>query len=264
MTIQFNELEKLFEDIKDVIDYFERSDYKNRRTILFLSNGDCIKFKITNEALAHLVGINTNYLVSTGLYKNKNSFELLKELVESPYRVYEKENSGLIKYDRLFSDYIFDKVKAVKENIKINAYETEFVCKYNPEIAYSQGKLGEKYDYIIVKKFKNIDGYGVLGLVKGNDDNYLPRSNQFYFDYENLKENFRDVFIFQPVALLTNIISTNTITDYKKSYPLNMEIKKSKLQIIEDRKKDFDFVSDVTSDYIYSLTEAKKHRNNTV
>ena len=102
MKFNLGELESLFEKIKDIIDYVESAKLKDRRMNLFLGNGDKILFSIPNNTVAHLLGIDTNYLISTGLYNNQNSFELLKEMCENPYKIHKANVDGIINYDHLF------------------------------------------------------------------------------------------------------------------------------------------------------------------
>ena len=83
MKFNLSELETLFEKIKDIIGYVESARLKDRRMNLFLGNGDKILFSIPNNSVAHLLGIDTNYLISTGLYNNQNSFLPLKKFISN-------------------------------------------------------------------------------------------------------------------------------------------------------------------------------------
>lgn len=129
MKFNLGELETLFCSINDIIDYIENTKYENRRYKLYLSNGEYLNFSIPNNTIPHLLGVNTTYLSSTNIFKTTNSFELLKELIENPYKIYSLERNGIIKYDNLFSQYIIDKVNSFMENIRINIQNVEFICK---------------------------------------------------------------------------------------------------------------------------------------
>ena len=87
MNFNLSELENLFEEMNEIINYFEMSQYQNRRYRIFLGNGDRINYSIPNDSIAHLLGVNTNYLISTGRFNSTNSFDLLKEMVVNPYRI---------------------------------------------------------------------------------------------------------------------------------------------------------------------------------
>ena len=110
MELELCDLEKMFDDIKEIINYIEFSEYKNRRYRLFLGNGDRLNLQIPNESIAHLLGINTTYLISTGRFNSKNSFEALKEMCENPFRIDDMHMRKQIDYSKLFSQYVQAKV----------------------------------------------------------------------------------------------------------------------------------------------------------
>ena len=66
------------------------------------NNNSNINYSIPNESIAHLLGINTNYLISTSRFNATNSFDLLKEMCENPFRINQLYNEGIIKYEYLF------------------------------------------------------------------------------------------------------------------------------------------------------------------
>jgi len=87
MKFNLSELEHLFSEINEIINFIELSEYQNRRNRVFLGNGDKINFSVPNDTIAHLLGVNTNYLVSTGRFNSTYSFDILKEMCENPYRI---------------------------------------------------------------------------------------------------------------------------------------------------------------------------------
>ncbi|MBQ2946811.1 MAG: hypothetical protein IJE04_03055 [Bacilli bacterium] len=251
MKFNLTELESLFYNIEDIIDYVERSQIENKKSKIFLANDGGITFNIPKESIPHLIGIDTSYLTSTNIFKNKNSFELLKEFVENPYRIYTLVNDGVLKYDKIFSQYVLQKVESFKENIKINIYETQFVCKYNSTKSYQISNKSEKYDYIIVKKY--LDGkIGVLGIVK-NEYSYVPRSNRIYPNFESFKNEMQDILTNQEITIMTGVNLYNKIDDYKKEFKIDLQGKKEKVSNLLYYKKLFNVSIDVSEDYIYNL-----------
>ena len=120
MNYNLGQLEKMFEDIKEIINFIDLSQYQNRRHRIFLGNDDKFNFSIPNDSIAHLLGINTNYLSSTGRFNSTYSFDLLKEMCDNPFRINQLYNEGIIKYEYLFSPFILNKIEGFRENIKIN------------------------------------------------------------------------------------------------------------------------------------------------
>lgn len=260
MEIKLTELERLFEEIKEIINYIEMSRYKDRVHRIYLSNGDKLNYKVPNESIAHLLGINTTYLYSTGRYKNSNSFDLLKEMSTDFYKIYKMNNEGIISYDNLFSKYIYEKIKSFKENIKINVDETLLVCKYDSSRAYLHNELAEKYDYIIVKKYEN-EKIGIL-CIKEKNNEYVPMSNQIFNSFEEAKETLKKYLMNQEVALMTADNVFNNFDDYEKKYYIRLDNKLKKLRELRRYKEIFKFCLDLSGDYEYSVGKLKENRNN--
>jgi len=251
MIMNLNELESLLYNIGDIIDYVEKAQIDKSKTKIYLGNNEDISFSVPKESIPHLLGINTTYLASTNVFKSKNSFELIKEMCENPYRIHSLAKDGILNYDQLFSPYVFDKINIFKENIKINIFETEFVCKYEPTRSYMTTNNTEKYDYIIVKRYS--DGrIGVLGIVK-NEYTYVARSNQIYSDFETFVNENRSTMNNQEITLITGINIYNAFYGTSRPFKINIEGKLQKLQKMIDYKKCFNASIDVSSDFIYHL-----------
>lgn len=260
MNFNLGELESLFENINEIINFIEISQYQKRRNRIYLGNGDKINFSVPNDTIAHLLGINTNYLIYTGRFNSTSSFEVLKEMLENPYRINQLKNEGIIKYEYLFSPYILNKIKGFKENIKINIDETELVCKYKSSRAYISDEQSEKYDYIIVKKYDN-GKFGILGLVQ-KENYYVPMSNQLFDSFDKLKENLEKYLKNQEISIITGVNVFNTESDYDKTFSLCLNHKLNKIKNIRNYKRLFDCSLDLTEDYEYSIDKLKENRLN--
>ena len=135
MTFNLSKLENLFEQIQEIADFMEQSRYENRRYKLFLGNDERFTFYVPKESIAHLLGINTTTLISTGRFNSTKSFELLKEMCENPYRIYRMIKDNQLDSNKLFSPHILNKIEGFKDNIKMNFDTIEFVCKYDKDKA---------------------------------------------------------------------------------------------------------------------------------
>jgi len=256
MTINLSELEDLFAEIKYIIDDFENNNYQDRRIKLFLANGDKLDYRVTKDSIAHLLGININYLYSTNQFKSKHAFDLLKEVISNPYKIHNLEKDKIINYNVLFSQYTKRKIKYFKDNINISIQDTEMVCKYNSSRSYIAGENNEKYDYIIVKKYKD-KTIGVTCLVKhGHEDYYIPMSSQIYDDEDIFNQDFASILINQEVTLLNVINLSNAFETYNKSYKLFMENKVKKTKKLRDYKEQLGFIIDVSQDYEFTNDKA--------
>ena len=256
------ELEELFEEIKEIINFIEVSEYQNRRYRIFTGsfNTNNINFSIPNDTIAHLIGIDTNYLISTGRFKNTYSFDLLKEMCDNAYRINQMHSEGIINYERLFSPYILKKIEGFRKNIQLNCQETELICKYDPKKVYDNGMNAQKYDYIIVKKY-NDGKIGILGLV--NKDSYcVPMSNQIHDNFEEAKETLNRYLNKQDITIITGVNSFNIFNDYNKTARLSYNEKEEKLETILLYKDMFNCSFDIAKDYKFLLQMGKKSRNN--
>ena len=260
MELELCDLEKMFDDIKEIINYIEFSEYKNRRYRLFLGNGDRLNLQIPNESIAHLLGINTTYLISTGRFNSKNSFEALKEMCENPFRIDDMHMRKQIDYSKLFSQYVQAKVNAFRKNISIDIDKTELVCKYDSKRAYLNSEINEKYDYILLKKHE--DGkIGLLCLVK-NNNTYQPMSNQIFDSFESAKESLNKYLSNQEITTLTGVNLFNIDSDYNKTFNLSLEDKIKKIKNIIGYKNLFNCSINISGDYIYTVDKLRQSRDN--
>ena len=117
MNYNLGQLEELFEQIKELLDYAEEKRLTNKNCFMFLANlpqGEKLEYELTKESLPHLLGINTTYLVSTSLFSSKNSYYATLEMLEDPYKVHNAAKAGIISYDKLFSKHINKKIRCFK------------------------------------------------------------------------------------------------------------------------------------------------------
>ena len=131
MDFNRSELESIINGIGAIMANLEKSFSYNKSTRIYLANGDAISFSITKGTIAHLLGVNTNYLSSLGIFKENNSYELLKRLCENAYKIHELHTKGIISYDQLFSKNIIEKLKGFWKNININCEDTELTQTKN-------------------------------------------------------------------------------------------------------------------------------------
>lgn len=259
MTFNLGELENLFKKISNILTYFEKTHYKDKEFKIYLSNGDFINMRVPLNTLPHLLGIDTNYLISTGIFKKGSSFEIAKELCENAYRINKGVQEGILSYDRMFSSFIFSKLERFTDNIKINTYETEFVCKYDASRNYHQTDKNQKYDYIIVRQYQD-DKVGILCL-KQTDNCYVPMSNQLFDSMEECKIQLKALISYQPITLLNNLIINDEYGYDSKPIRLTYDAKLEKLDNLTTYETEFKAIIDVTGELKYALKRLRQNRN---
>lgn len=256
MELNRTELEKLLNGIATIIYNLEKYYTFNKSTKIYLSNGESIYFNITKSSLAHLLGINTNYLASTSIFREKNSYELLKKMCDSSYKIHDLHTKGIINYNELFSKNIYEKLNGFFKNININCEETELVCKYDPSRNYKLNELNEKFDYLIVK---NVNGkYYMLCLIKDKlTGQYLPMSNRYFENFEEAQDQLSTLLPNQEVTIMNSAKCDNC-----KQHFLDDKQKLEKAKNLEDYRRMYGCSIDLTGDYKFILNGAIIHKNN--
>ena len=214
--MQMTKFEYLMELIANNVETYNRnSRYKDKFSLTF-ANGDNIKIYVPNSSVPHLLGINTNYLMSSGLYREKSSYELLNKMCEDRYRLYRYINDNIIDEKQLFSEHIEKKNSAFVQNLKINIFNMIFACPYESSRSYTTGKETYKFDYILVNKPAYEEkGIFMLGLAANIDKFdkskiYVPMSNQYFESIEEAEERFGLIFNNQKLTIPTMLTSTST------------------------------------------------------
>lgn len=195
-----SDFEKLFDGMRRNVRTYENwiSDYD---VDLYLADGRKIKYCVPNFCVPHLLGVNINYLESTGLFEKQNAYSLLKEMLANGYRVYSNIVNGVVDYNRLFSEHVAKKVDNFEDNVRINVKDSVLVCEYKKDRTYANNDYSFEFDYIIVKK--TADGtYLMLGL-KNNGYDYAPMTSQAYDSLESLNEKLSTIIKNQKITFIS-------------------------------------------------------------
>ena len=259
MELNYDELQNLLEKIKDIIKFVDAYNVQRKANKLFLANGDVIDYKFQKNCLAHLVGVNIDYLISTGLFNSKTSYDMLNEICENGYRLNSYTKRGILNYDCIFSKHIMEKLEKLIQNIKISIHDTQLVCKYDSKRSYYINSKNEKFDYAVIKKYED-NKIGVLTLVKRNNY-YVPMSNQLYNSFEDLKETNKELLENQTITILGGLIFNDEITEYSKNIYLSYDEKIKKLDSLKEYVSEFNTVIDITGDYRFFLNKTIQNKN---
>lgn len=255
----FDKIDKLLQSYfgkEDDYNFYEKDNFEHKTDLskksylMFLSNGDRIRVKIPKTSIPHLLGINTEYLKSTGLYKGMNSYEIMLDFIKNPNEAFQKHESGIINLDKILSPYINKKLDSLTENLNINTNCCEMICKYDRGKTYGYSADFDDMSYLILQK-KN-EKYYVLKLAMSEDGTCFPMSNQVFNSYEECKENLSSYLIYQELTLLSNLwVYYNNSTVGKFSI-LEWD-RKQKLEKLKKLSEDFECTPNIIADFIYSL-----------
>lgn len=242
------------EKINKILEEYERNIMDYTRTVLYLSNGDTINMNCFKGNLAHLLGVNLEYLNSANLFNSyMESYDRLKYFVDNFFQfqrmVTEKK---LMKYENMFSDYADDKIEIFLDNIKIRTDDMLYVVKYDNEKTYKFENKADVCDYYIVRHIKN--AYCVLGLVKNDKGEiYVPATSRKFNTEQELEEFIKRIAIKQEITYPYIMRVRNTKTEYKLEINTRLIERQKFLERVIEKAKEFDATAAVARDYSYSL-----------
>lgn len=255
----FDKIDKLLQSYfgkEDDYNFYEKDNFEHKTDLskksylMFLSNGDRIRVKIPKTSIPHLLGINTEYLKSTGLYKGMNSYEIMLDFIKNPNEAFQKHESGIINLDKILSPYINKRLDSLTESLNINTNCCEMICKYDRGKTYGYSADFDDMSYLILQK-KN-EKYYVLKLAMSEDGTCFPMSNQVFNSYEECKENLSSYLIYQELTLLSNLLVYYNNSTVGK-FPILEWDRKQKLEKLKKLSEDFECTPNIIADFIYSL-----------
>ncbi len=259
-------LQKYFGE-KDIYSFYEKDDedYKmdlsKRKYVMYLSNGDSFRVKLLKNSIPHLLGINTDYLKKTGLYKgDTNSYEVMLQFIRNHKGAYKKHKDGIIDLNQVISPYVEEKLDSVYNNLIITTNNCNMVCKYDARKTFGYGIESDKMSYLILQQKK--DKYYVLKLGKSGEEGlFYPMSNQVYDTYDEFCEKFSVALFNQEITLLNGVkFSTGGYT-YDNSFNIQPYERKPKLMQLKKLAVDLNCTPNVLHDYIYSIGVMNDKRN---
>lgn len=253
-VVNRNELEKLFDGMRRAIAFYENTDVSKNAVELYLADGKKIKYFVPAYCVPHLLGVNVNYLSSTGLFSEKSSYPLLKQMLDNEYRVYSSINSGFIDFGTLFSSHVSNKVGNFDDNIKIDVKNSMLVCEYRKERAYVDGDYSFDFDHVLVKRAS--DGtYLMLGL-RDNNQSSVPITSQVFDSLESLNKKLALIIKNQEITFINSAGYVNG-----KVFHLFDDDKVKKIVSLRGYANKFDAIADVSGDYARKLDHTNLSRS---
>lgn len=259
--IEMDQFNEIIYKIKEIINWYENSHIENNKTRIFLASGDSFNYAVPRDSIAHLLGIKLDYLSTCGHFKNKSSYALLKELCQNQIRISGMIKDGKLTLNNIFSKHIKEKIENFKKNTSININNTTFVCKYDKDKAYYQGKTARNCDYII---FKIEDDGTILELdVTSNGKMAIPISNRAYSDENEAADSLNFLLNDQNISIISSIIINSDYYSQNLKIFLKENEKLLKLEILENYKLKYKANIDVVGDckYYYKRNQTNKLEN---
>lgn len=241
---------------------YKKRDMSKRREIIYLSSGECLKYEIPKFTLAHLLGIDTEYLIRNNFVKADNSYDALIEFIETPERI---KNKYHIDYSKFVSPFIRTKINSLIDNLYCNLETCEFICKFDISRSYGYNNDNDM-DYFIVTRPENSKKYNLLILKKTQNKNteeiiYVPQSNQSFDSEERLLEYLSDKVVNQEFTIMVSKQYKNSVYDQWRKVWINPKTRLQKLEGLKKWCKNLTSTPNVLNDYIYSLGILSKEKN---
>ena len=151
------EFNAIIDKINDCLEQYNRMTFDTNQQILYLANGEMLNIMIPKNHIAHLLGVNIDYLRQSGLFKAAtNSYDSLHYFLENSYQFSRLISSEKLDSNSIFSKNIQEKLDSFLSNIKIRTDDLIFVIKYDRERTYQVEETAEVCDYYIVRKISSL------------------------------------------------------------------------------------------------------------
>lgn len=248
------QFDNLIDRIKNKVSLYEANGNHYNQYQMYLANGKKLTFEIKPQNIAHLLGIQFDYLKSSRLFKGKDAYEILKEFLERSYFVYDHVQKRHLAYNAMFSDYMETKLESFEKIIYyFSLDEIEFICNYDKSKTYKLNfEKDYPCDYFIAKK----DSHGnihLLGLI--NEENrYIPMSNITFLEGDEQISNLDGLLQNQILTYPNSILIANPVTNFNKSHHLYTKNKLEKIKTLKNYTTLVPSVSiDVSTDHQFVI-----------
>ncbi len=224
------DFDQIIERINKLVEKYENNPLHYNQYQFFLANGDRIFFEMAPQYIGHLLGIRLDYLRSTKLFKNQDSYGLLKEFLENAYSVYQNIQAGHLSYKSIFSEYLEDKLETFETILYYFVPDDiEFVCKYSKSRTFQLGmETDYPCDYFFAKKDKNNDIH-LLGLIR-QENAYAPMTSMKFHSDERQVSKLKHLFTNQILTYVSSILITNPVTNFRNQTHMILQCKLDKIK----------------------------------
>lgn len=256
--MELSKYQEITEKISREVEIYEKLGLNNNIYSLFLANGDNINIKVSPSNVAHLLGVNIDYLRQANRFKDTNCFNCLKSFLDDRYQYQNLVKEGKLQFDDMFSKHVDEKISAFIKNIKIRTDDMLYVIKYDKEKTYQIEELSDICDYYLVRL--NLNTYYILGL-KLNTNYYAPVTSRKYDNFSDYDRFISRIAKKQDITYPYLLKINNASTDFSSTLTTSVESKKSFADRTLNASKRYGATSAVGQDMIFQLNIALSERN---
>lgn len=259
--IDGNKYLDILDSIEDCLNWYFDNTMQSTRYKLFLSNSDRIEIDFGDKTLPHLLGVDTNFLRSTGQYIG-SSASILDDVLENANFLLSRINDGHIKEEQVFSKHIDKKLANFKNICNLNVFNIEFIVKYESEKSYITGEEKLEGDYYIATKDKiNKDKISILGLKRNKNGIYQPMTNMLFEEHTDEYRKFLNKVLKGQTITITQTLVKNVIDDNgnllqnKYFYDSNQKI--GRIKTIKRYAEEYKATVNVSDDCIFYIDKVQ-------
>ena len=237
------------ERIKELIKWFNSVKFNDKSFIIFLANGESFTYRCYKDHIAHLLGIKTDELATTGLFNSKLSSEILEEMIDSQFRIGDKIANDKLKLSTIFSNYVNEKMAFFKSNVSVDTDNIMFVCKYDRNKVMYEGHNPKNCDYIM---FKELDDGTILELDLLKQGKYVfPISSRVYNNHNEASSTYEKVLKNQEVTIISSMLINDQLWEDQRKMLISEQDKISRLQLLKNFRDKYNCIINVMGDCEY-------------
>lgn len=253
MVITLEKYNNIIEKLKNCVHQFEAMNYQNNSHVLYLANGDTLNIKFFKNSIAHLLGVNIDYLRMANKFKSDmNTFDCLKYFLEESYTFSKLVTEDKkMSFDQMFSPNILKKIDIFINNIKIRTDDLQFMVKYDSEKTYYIEENTDICDYYIIRK--NYNGYIVLGLKENDYGIYIPVTSRGYDEFHDFEKFIKRIAVKQDITYPYFMHIKNTSQNFKNDIYARIDEKKVLLDKTIKAAQKYGATPSVARDYSYVI-----------
>lgn len=251
--------DRIIEKMTKCVEEYEKLKFDNNKFSLSLANGDYVNIRIPRNHIMHLLGLNAEYLKLSNRFRNNlSAYEFLKYFLDNAFSFHRIVSNKEMTYDKMFSDYIDEKLAAFSYNINVRTDDIYCVVKYDREKTYQVEQVAEISDYYIVRKNPKNHAYYILGVVKSdyNDNIYLPSTSRMYTEYSDFNKFMERISVKQEITYPYTMRVDNYDKDYQGSFVLRTDDKIELLDKVTNIAKRYNAVLSVAKDFSFTLNKS--------
>lgn len=260
MNITLEKYNEIIERLDDCVTQYEKMNYWYNNHIMYLANGDTVSIKFPKNNIAHLLGVNIDYLKMSNKFRSDmNTFECLKYFLNNSYtfsKLVTEEKK--MSFDSMFSPYIESKLDCFIKNIKIRTDDIYFILKYDREKTYQIVEDADICDYYIVRLING--AYYMLGITTGENGISLPVTSRKYDDYLEFERFITKVAKKQEITYPYYMKIKNSYQDFETQFFTNLDDKKILLDKAIRFSTKYDATASVARDFSYNIGNSITNR----